>query len=78
MHLSEHIPKTILCLVLTPTRELAQQIESVIADAIKGTSIVQASVLGGLSIAKQIRVIQQKKPQIIVGTPGRISELINE
>lgn len=29
-------------------------------------------------MAKQLRVLKEKKPQIIIGTPGRIHELLEE
>ena len=33
-------------------------------------------IIGGMSKEKQMRVLQQKKPQIIIGTPGRLHELL--
>ena len=35
-------------------------------------------IIGGMSKDKQMRVLRQKKPQIIIGTPGRIHELLGE
>ena len=37
-----------------------------------------ACIIGGMSKDKQLRVIQQKKPQIVIGTPGRLHELLGE
>lgn len=34
-------------------------------------------IVGGLSVDKQIRILKKKKPHIIVGTPGRLHELLN-
>ena len=78
------LPHTILALVLTPTRELAQQIESNILLALskvnEGQSPVDsmkvACIIGGMSKEKQLRVIQSRKPQIVIGTPGRLHELL--
>lgn len=82
----EALPHTIMALVLTPTRELAQQIESNILLALskvnEGKSAIDsmkvACIIGGMSKDKQLRVLQQKKPQIVIGTPGRLHELLGE
>ena len=37
-----------------------------------------ACIIGGMSKDKQMRILSQKKPQIIIGTPGRIHELLGE
>jgi len=31
-----------------------------------------ACIIGGISKEKQLRIIRTRKPQIIIGTPGRI------
>ncbi|MFV0530092.1 MAG: DEAD/DEAH box helicase [Flavobacteriales bacterium] len=64
-------------IILSPTRELCLQITQNIEDYSKymKNTRVQA-VYGGADIEKQIRGIK-KKPQIIVGTPGRTLDLIN-
>lgn len=37
-----------------------------------------ACIIGGMSKEKQLRVLHDKKPQIIIGTPGRLHELLDE
>ena len=65
-------------LILVPTRELAAQIHSVITNIIlEIQSIKSVLLVGGASITQQIRKLY-KKPNIIVGTPGRINDLINK
>ncbi|XP_037928539.1 ATP-dependent RNA helicase DDX24-like [Teleopsis dalmanni] len=64
-------------LVLTPTRELAVQVRNHITTAAKFTGIQVAAIFGGLSIAKQERILR-KCPEIIVATPGRLWELYQE
>lgn len=71
------LPNKILLLILTPTRELAQQIEGMINIIIENTNVRQSLIVGGLSVDKQIRVLKKKKPHILVGTPGRLHELLN-
>lgn len=69
--------RKIQLLVLAPTRELALQIEKDIKNYSKYlTGIKSVAVYGGSSITEQIRNLREK-PQIIVGTPGRIIDLIN-
>ena len=59
-------------LILTPTRELAAQIQTVIEElSLRVREISSTLLIGGAPIFKQIRKINQK-PNIIVGTPGRI------
>ena len=61
-------------LVLTPTRELAKQVLDVIHQLLgPKTSINTAFIIGGDSMAKQLKQLQAK-PRIIVGTPGRIND----
>lgn len=64
-------------LVLCPTRELCLQITKDIKNYTKYLpNIKTTAVYGGSSIMEQIRSLRDK-PQIIVGTPGRVIDLIN-
>lgn len=67
-----HTP--LYALVLTPTRELAVQVKNHLVAAAKYTDIRVAAIFGGLSVAKQERVLRQC-PEIVVATPGRLWEL---
>jgi ATP-dependent RNA helicase DDX24/MAK5 len=70
--------KTPLALIIAPTRELAHQINShLVALCAKGEfdSPYIASITGGLSVQKQRR--QLEKADIVVGTPGRLWEVIS-
>ncbi|CAF0976960.1 unnamed protein product [Didymodactylos carnosus] len=66
-----------LTLILTPTRELAVQITSHLQTACQYTKLNIAVVVGGMSTHKQERLLS-KHPEIVVATPGRFWELINE
>ena len=69
--------RKIQLLVLAPTRELALQIAKDIKNYTKYLPNVKTvAVYGGSSITDQIRNLRDK-PQIIVGTPGRVIDLIN-
>nr|CAH7726720.1 unnamed protein product [Callosobruchus chinensis] len=62
-------------LILTPTRELAMQIKSHLDAVAKYTGIYIALVVGGMAAVKQERILS-KGPEIVVGTPGRLWELV--
>lgn len=63
-------------LVLCPTRELCLQITKDIKNYTKYLkNIKTTAVYGGSSIMDQIRSLRDK-PQIIVGTPGRVIDMI--
>ena len=62
-----------ICLVLAPTRELAQQIEKVAKTYGKG--VWTTCVFGGASRMTQARLLQ-RKVDILVATPGRLIDLL--
>nr|CAI5824205.1 unnamed protein product [Callosobruchus analis] len=62
-------------LILTPTRELAMQVKSHLEAVAKYTGIHIALVVGGMAAVKQERILS-KGPEIVIGTPGRLWELI--
>ena len=71
--------KTPIALIIAPTRELAHQINAhLIALCAKGDFDPPyiASITGGLSVQKQRR--QLEKADIVVGTPGRLWEVISD
>jgi ATP-dependent RNA helicase DeaD len=64
-------------LILAPTRELANQIHEEIQKLSSFEPIRSMSVYGGTSTGLQIKDLKAKKPQIVVGTPGRVMDLID-
>ena len=67
-------------LILSPTRELAIQIKDMIEAVIPvqyQEQVKVAALVGGMSIQKQQRLLSYK-PAIIVATPGRLWELMND
>jgi ATP-dependent RNA helicase DeaD len=62
-------------LVLTPTRELAEQISNELSDFSKKKDLDVISVYGGVSINDQMRRLP--RADIVVGTPGRILDHID-
>jgi superfamily II DNA/RNA helicase len=61
--------------VLAPSRELVMQISDEVKKWTQGTNIVSASFIGGANIKKQVEKMKER-PQIVIGTTGRIMELI--
>ncbi|KAH8649037.1 ATP-dependent RNA helicase MAK5 [Xylariales sp. PMI_506] len=66
-----------IALILSPTRELAHQLTDHIKELCKGlpNSPFVCSVTGGLAVQKQQR--QLAKADIVVGTPGRLWEVLS-
>jgi len=63
-------------LILTPTRELAEQVFSVAKIFLgHGKPFKAINLIGGKGIFSQINQLK-KNPQIIIGTPGRINDLL--
>ncbi|CAN7031357.1 unnamed protein product [Brassica rapa subsp. trilocularis] len=58
-------------LILTPTRELAVQIHSMIQKLAQFTDIKCGLIVGGLSVREQ-EVVLRSMPDIVVATPGRM------
>jgi ATP-dependent RNA helicase RhlE len=61
-------------LILTPTRELALQIEESIATYGAGARLTCVALFGGASRNKQISQLH-RHPDIVVATPGRLEDL---
>ena len=67
--------KRVQGLILVPTRELAMQVSQNMIQFAKYKKLRVLPVYGGASIERQIRELQNGA-QIVVGTPGRIIDLI--
>ncbi|WP_268912690.1 DEAD/DEAH box helicase [Lentilactobacillus sp. SPB1-3] len=64
-------------LILEPSAELAMQVFRVVSDWSKEIGLTAMSAIGGANISRQIDKLKEH-PEIIVGTVGRISELIDK
>lgn len=63
-------------LIITPTRELALQVTDHLKEVAKGINVRVVPIVGGMSTEKQERLLKAR-PEVIVGTPGRLWELIS-
>lgn len=67
----------IKCLVMVPTRELAQQIGEVFNGLCKHTKVRPFSVYGGIEQDAQVKKLQDGI-DILIATPGRMFDLIDQ
>ncbi len=64
-------------LILTPTRELALQIDESFRNYGRFLKLTSTVVLGGVPVGAQVRALRNK-PDIVVATPGRLLDLMNQ
>jgi len=64
-------------IIIVPTRELADQVFKIIKDLSSYTKITILKVIGGTNVGECQRDLN-KDPHIVVGTPGRILDMINK
>jgi ATP-dependent RNA helicase RhlE len=64
-------------LILAPTRELAEQIEQECRSLAKGSGLGGALLIGGVAMGPQLRDLRSR-PQIVIGTPGRVKDHIEQ
>jgi len=68
--------KNTQALILAPTRELAQQIQKVVRALGDYLKITSHACVGGTLIRDDIRILRDGA-QVVVGTPGRVYDMIN-
>ncbi|WP_240733129.1 DEAD/DEAH box helicase [Jeotgalibacillus sp. S-D1] len=74
MSTEKKLPQAI---ILAPSKELSMQILDVVQSWGKPGGVRAASIIGGANPKRQLEKLK-KQPHIIVGTPGRILELIKQ
>src|SRR5437016_4668155 len=68
--------KGICALVLSPTRELAIQINEAFTQMAAGSGLRSAVIVGGLSESTQLNAVR-KGAQILIATPGRLYDFLS-
>jgi ATP-dependent RNA helicase RhlE len=68
--------RTERALIMTPTRELALQIEEEFKDFSRGSGLRSAICIGGAGFPNQLRALAAR-PNFVIGTPGRLKDLIS-
>jgi superfamily II DNA/RNA helicase len=64
-------------LIVVPTRELAAQIDEEFKVFAWGMNLHSVLVVGGASVNRQ-RAELNRRPQVVIGTPGRLKDLVNQ
>ncbi len=64
-------------LIVTPTRELAEQIHEAVRDLGTGTGLRSATLYGGVGAAPQVRALREGV-EILVACPGRLLDHIGQ
>lgn len=62
-------------LVLTSSQELAMQVVEVARKWLAGSGMKVQALIGGANVKRQQEALK-KKPEVLIGTPGRVLELI--
>lgn len=63
-------------LVLSPTRELAQQIGEAAKGLLGNSKFGVQSVVGGTNISTDVKNLKNRRADILVATPGRLVDLL--
>src|SRR3954447_12743700 len=69
--------KAVQAVILASSQELVMQIFTEVQKWSEGSGITAASFIGGANVKRQLEKLK-KHPQIAVGTPGRMQELIKQ
>lgn len=63
-------------LILTPTRELARQIEEEFRSMSQGLKLYSACFIGGTNLSRDFQKLRRKQ-HLIIATPGRLLDLVD-
>ena len=69
-------PGTPRALIVAPTRELAMQIADDAEGLCRFSGLRVLSVVGGMDFERQRRILEERRVDILVGTPGRLIDFI--
>jgi ATP-dependent RNA helicase RhlE len=76
-HVHPHPPGRPRCLIMTPTRELAAQVEESVQTYGKHLPLSSLVMFGGVNINPQITALK-KRVDILVATPGRLLDHVGQ
>ncbi|KAF1349553.1 P-loop containing nucleoside triphosphate hydrolase protein [Delphinella strobiligena] len=68
----------IRAIIISPTRELAEQIAMEARRLTQGTSVIVQTAVGGTQKNMALRAMQRDGSHILVGTPGRIKDIFSD
>lgn len=64
-------------LIISPTRELAMQIESEFISIARGLNLFSTCLIGGTSVQRDVNNLRRPS-HIVIGTPGRITDMVRQ
>jgi hypothetical protein len=67
-------PAAVQALIMTPTRELATQIHDECDKLLPNQCV---TLVGGIAMVKQVRLLKTKKPSVVIATPGRLWAMVS-
>lgn len=76
LQLMDHEKESTQCIIVSPTKELAIQTNKVCTELSQYMNINQKLVIGGTPIDEDIEYFRYKTPQIVIGSSGRIYDMI--
>lgn len=65
-------------LIISPTRELAEQIAAEASKIVSNTAVKVQTAVGGTQKSFHLRKMQQEGCHILVGTPGRVLDIVSD
>jgi len=78
LHRLQSLPRgTTQALIITPTRELAQQINQVLQGLARHTTLRGAVIVGGTSFGPQEKMLRAGV-EVVIATPGRLLDLMQQ
>lgn len=70
------------CVIIAPTRDLALQIETEVRKIHQNNNILKkfasVSLVGGTNFGEAMRRMRHSRPNIVIGTPGRLIDVIEK
>lgn len=68
----------IRALIISPTRELAEQIADEAKKLVRNTGVIVQTAVGGTQKRVGLQAIQRQGCHILVGTPGRLKDILSD
>lgn len=65
-------------LIISPTRELAEQIAAEAKKLCRNTGVIVQTAVGGTQKSAGLRAIQREGCHLLVGTPGRLKDILSD
>ena len=70
--------KDIRSIIISPTRELAEQIAHEAEKITRGTGVIVQAAVGGTQKREKLQAIRREGCHLLVGTPGRLKDILSD